>query len=191
MVPSLGETGWVTSGSVRHLSLDDVGLVASIDRSERVDTEYCVVGGVLQQRPVTVVDVPPWDVEGDGPFSVAHHVEFCAAVVRQGAKLLGAFDDDQLMGVAVVDPCFEPPMAWLAFLHVSQPSRRAGAATALWNEAARLSRASGADTMYVSATPTGSTVGFYMRQGCRLADPPHADLLAKEPDDIHLVCSLH
>jgi hypothetical protein len=33
-------------------------------------------------------------------------------------------------------------------------------------------------------------VGFYLRQGCRLADPVHPDLWAKEPDDIHLVCPL-
>jgi len=184
------ETDAVKSVSIRHLGVEDVGLVGSIDRSEHVDVEYCVVGGALQQRPVTIVDVPPWDVDGDGPFSVSYHVEFCAALVREGAVLLGAFDDDLPMGVAVVDPSFEPPMAWLAFLHVSRPSRRAGAATALWNEAARLSRNADADMLYVSATPTGSAVGFYLRQGCRLADPPHADLLAEEPDDIHLVCSL-
>jgi hypothetical protein len=44
--------------------------------------------------------------------------------------------------------------------------------------------------MYVSATPTGSAVGFYLSRGCHLADPPHPALLASEPDDIHLVCPL-
>jgi hypothetical protein len=44
--------------------------------------------------------------------------------------------------------------------------------------------------MYVSATPTGSAVGFYLGRGCRLADPVHPDLFAQEPEDIHLVCPL-
>jgi GNAT superfamily N-acetyltransferase len=180
----------VTAIDVRRLGADDVGLVASIDRSEHVDVEYCVVDGVLQQRPVTVVDVPPWDVEGTGPFSVQGHIDFCSRVVRGGAALLGAFDDDDVAGIAVVDPSFEPAMAWLAFLHVSRPFRRLGAATALWGEATSLVRTAGRSQLYVSATPTGSAVGFYLRQGCRLADPVHPELWAAEPDDIHLICSL-
>jgi len=44
--------------------------------------------------------------------------------------------------------------------------------------------------MYVSATPTESAVGFYLRQGCRLAQPVHPELFAAEPEDVHLVCPL-
>jgi GNAT superfamily N-acetyltransferase len=172
------------------LGLDDVGLVASIDRSEHVDVEYCVVAGALQERPLTIADIPSWDVEGDGEFSVRHYIDVCAGLVREGGVLLGAFDGDTVAGVAIVDPSFEPPMAWLAFLHVSRPSRRRGAATALWSSAAELARGAGASSMYVSATPTGSAVAFYLHQGCHLADPVHPALHADEPDDIHLICRL-
>ena len=79
---------------------------------------------------------------------------------------------------------------WLAFLHVSRPYRRRGAAQALWNVAADIAVADGAESIYVSATPTESAVGFYLRQGCRLAHPVHPDLFAAEPEDIHLVRSL-
>lgn len=176
---------------IRELALDDVGLVASIDRSERVEVEYEVASGVLRQRAVTMVDVPPWDTEGDGPFSVAHYVGAVTELVQGGGVLLGAFDDDAVLGLSVVDPVFEPPMAWLAFLHVSAPARRRGVATALWAAAAELARGAGAETMYVSATPTGSAVGFYLRQGCRLAEPAHRALWAQEPEDIHLICPLN
>ncbi len=176
--------------NIRHLGLDDVDLIASIDRSEHIETEYCVVAGELRERPVSISDIPPWDLEGDGPHSVAYQIGVCADLVRNGAVLLGAFDDDQLLGLAVVNPSFGPRMAWLAFLHVSAPSRRRGVATELWEAAAELARASGAEMLYVSATPTGSAVGFYLRQGCGLADPPHPVLWAKEPDDIHLICPL-
>jgi GNAT superfamily N-acetyltransferase len=175
---------------VRRLSADDVGLVASIDRAEHVDVEYRVVDGALQQVPATIPDIPAWDPVGSGPHSVAAHVAFCESVVARGGILLGAFDGDRTAGLAIVDPDFEPRRAWLASLHVSRPFRRKGAAQALWNVAADLAVASGAESMYVSATPTESAVGFYLKQGCRLARPVHPGLFAAEPDDIHLVCSL-
>jgi GNAT superfamily N-acetyltransferase len=177
--------------AVRELDPEDVGLVALLDRSEHVEVEYEVVAGELTRRPVTMAAIPPWDPAGDGPHSVAAHAAFCRDCVAGGARLLGAFDGDgELLGLAVVDVDFEPPLAWLAFLHVSRPHRRRGAATALWATAADAARTAGATAMYVSATPTGSAVGFYLRQGCRLADPVHAVLYADEPDDIHLVASL-
>ena len=94
------------------------------------------------------------------------------------------------MGVAIVVPELEPELAWLAFLHVSRPHRRRGAATALWGAAVERARSAGATSLYVSATPTGSAVGFYLRQGCRLADPVHPRLYGDEPEDIHLCCRL-
>lgn len=102
-------------------------------------------------------------------------------------KVLGAFESDTLLGLAVVDPSFEPRMGWLAFLYVTAPARRRGAATALWAAATGLARAAGAQRLYVSATPTGAAVGFYLRQGCQPADPVHPVLWAEEPEDIHLV----
>ena len=183
------------SVAVRELAPDDVGLVALVDRSEHVDVQYEVVDGELVERPVAMADVPPWDPVGEGPHSVAAHVAFCRDCVANGAQLLGAFDSDrdsdgELLGLAAVDADFEPPLAWLAFLHVSRPHRRRGVASALWAVAEGAARTAGATAMYVSATPTGSAVGFYLRQGCRLAEPVHPALYAKEPDDIHLVKQL-
>jgi GNAT superfamily N-acetyltransferase len=175
---------------VRQLAADDVSLFATIDRTEHVDIEYRVVDGELQSGPATIPDVPAWDPIGSGPHSVASHVAFCASAVARGGILLGAFDAEQTAGLAIVDPVFEPPLAWLASLHVSRPFRRRGAAQALWNVATELAVANGAKAIYVSATPTESAVGFYLKQGCRLASPVHPDLYAAEPEDIHLVRSL-
>ena len=175
---------------VERLPADDVSLVAGIDRSEHVDVQYAVVAGELVEVPVVLAHVPEWNPDGTGEHSVARQVDFCRRCVADGGVLLGAFEGDELLGIAIVDPGFEPDLAWLEFLHVSRPHRRRGAAGALWAEAARLARDGGASTMYVSATPTGSAVGFYLRQGCRLADPVHPALFAAEPDDIHLVYAL-
>jgi ribosomal protein S18 acetylase RimI-like enzyme len=177
--------------NVRRLEPSDVPLVASIDRSERVEVQYRVEDGRLVEVPVFMVDIPPWDPDGSGENSVARHMAFYAKVVADGAALLGAFDDDgELMGLASVHPMFEPGLAWLATLHVSRTHRRRGAASALWDAGVALAREAGARSLYVSATPTGSAIGFYLGRGCRLADPVHPELFAHEPEDIHFVCPL-
>jgi ribosomal protein S18 acetylase RimI-like enzyme len=175
---------------VRRLPADDVSLVAAIDRTEHVDVEYRVIDGALREVPAPITDIAAWDPTGTGPHSVAAKVAFCAAAVARGGILLGAFDAEHTAGLAIVDPVFEPRLAWLAFLHVSRPYRRRGAAQALWNAAVDAAIADGAESLYVSATPTESAVGFYLRQGCRLAQPVHPELSAAEPEDVHLVCSL-
>jgi ribosomal protein S18 acetylase RimI-like enzyme len=173
------------------LEASDVSLVASIDRSEHVEVQYRVEDGRLVETSVVMADIPAWDPSGSGEHSVASHIAFCASVVADGAALLGAFDrDSELMGLATVQPKFEPGLAWLATLHVSRPHRRRGAASALWDAGIALAREAGARALYVSATPTGSAVGFYLARGCQLADPVHPELFALEPEDIHLACML-
>ena len=180
------------SGSIeiRRLGLGDLDLIGEIDRSEHIDAEFTVVDGRLVERPVSMEEVPPWDPVGTGEYSVAEKIEFCRPIVDRGGVLLGAFDDDRVMGVAVVEGSFEPGLAWLTFLHVSRPFRRRGVASALWERAEQIARRAGAKAMYVSATPTGSAVGFYLSRGCVIADPVHRALYGLEPDDIHLVCEL-
>lgn len=177
---------------VKELSADDLQLIGAIDRSEHVEVEYRVTDGRLTPHAPRMTEIPNWDPTGSGPFSVTAQIAFCAPLLAAGAILLGAFADDEPhpLGLAVVDPSFEPPLAWLAYLHISRPHRRRGAARALFEAAAERARAAGATSIYVSAIPTGSAVGFYRSQGFVLADPPHPVLFAHEPEDIHLVCAL-
>ena len=60
-----------------RLESDALAMIAMIDRSEHVDLEYAVVEGALTERPVTMVEIPPWDPTGTGPYSVAAQIEFC------------------------------------------------------------------------------------------------------------------
>jgi GNAT superfamily N-acetyltransferase len=169
---------------------DDVSIIAAIDRAEHVDTEYRVVDGKLEAVPATIPDIPAWDTEGNGPHSVAHHIAFCESALARGGVLFATYDGERPAGLATVVPEFEPPMAWLALFFVSRPYRRQGLAQSLWNAAANLARDQGARTLYVSATPTESAVGFYLSRGCRLANPVHQELFELEPEDVHLICEL-
>lgn len=174
---------------IRTLGPDDLDLLAGIDRSELINTQYEVVDGRLVSRE-DMFAVPPWNPEGTGPHSVASMREGLSPILERGAVLLGALKGEDVAGLAVIEPVFEPPMAWLAFLHVSRPYRRMGVGSMLWEESVRLSREAGADRMYVSATPSGSAVGFYLARGCQLARPPHPELYADEPEDIHFICTI-
>jgi ribosomal protein S18 acetylase RimI-like enzyme len=178
--------------AIRRIPRDDLRtVVGAIDRSEHVDAEYTVVDGRLVERPVTMSEIPSWDPVGDGPYSVAAKVRHCGSVVDEhGGVVLGASEGQRVAGVAVVAPSFEPPLAWFAQLHVNRADRRQGVASALWDAASALARASGAKQLYVSATPTASAVGFHRSRGCRLADPVHSVLFEHEPDDVHLVSDL-
>ncbi len=172
---------------IRELEADGIELIRQIDRSEQIDTLYTVKHGRLHRESVEI-DVPPWDPEGHGEHSSTRRIAEFRPVVESGATLLGAFIDDQLAGIAIVDPTFEGETAWFAFLHVSGAYRRRGVATALWATGEKVAANADATSMYVSVTPSGSAVGFYTSRGCRLADPPHPALFAKEPEDIHLIC---
>lgn len=174
---------------VRVLPADRLGLVREIDRTEHIDTLYEVRDGELTGRAVDH-DVPPWFLEGSGEHSVQGLIAWLTPILDRGATLLGAFDGDQLAGVAIVEERFEGELAWLVFLHVTDPYRRQGVGTALWTRAVDRARSAGSSSIYVSATPSGSAVGFYLQRGCKLARPPHAGLFDKEPDDIHLVAAI-
>ncbi len=174
---------------IRLLGPDDIDLIHEIDRSEYMDIEYTVAGRDIVGRRVDF-DIPNWDLHGSGEFSVAARIDHWRPVVAAGAALMAAFDGDEFLGLVIVEGSLEPGLAWMAFLHVSRPHRRRGVATALWSAAESVAIEAGASAMYVSATPSGSAVGFYLSRGCELADPPHPELLAKEPEDIHFVCPI-
>ncbi len=57
-------------------------------------------------------------------------------------------------------------------------------------EACDIARQAGSSQMYISSTPSASAVGFYLSQGCRLAEEVDPELYALEPEDIHLILDL-
>jgi ribosomal protein S18 acetylase RimI-like enzyme len=173
---------------IRQLSSSDIGRIAEIDRSEHVTLGYFFRDGKLEAKEVDW-QVPRWFA--DGPeHSVQALIQFLAPILAQGGTMLGAFDGDLLVGVAIYRPDLAKDMAQLVFLHVSNGYRRQGIAARLTAETIRLAQEDEATKLYVSATPSQSAVGFYQNQGFRLVDKPHPELYALEPEDIHMIKTL-
>ena len=171
---------------IQQLPPTDITRIGEIDRAEQITLHYVLKDGVLQAETVDW-QCPAWAPEGDGPHSVTENINTWRPVVEGGGILLGAFDDAQLAGLAILRPNLTATMAQLAFLHVSRAYRGQGVGEKLVAEVVRLAKAAGAQQLYVSATPTGSAVGFYTAQGFTLTPHPHPELLALEPEDIHMI----
>jgi predicted N-acetyltransferase YhbS len=171
----------------RELAPAGFGALATIDRSERIDGHYVLDGDALRfvSAPVEVAGWSP----GHADELVARLHEVHAA----GGAVVGAWDGDALVGLAALDVRLvggDPHVMDLAVVHVGRAHRGQGVAKHLIAVLAARATALGATALYISATPTRNTVDAYVRVGARLAAPPDPELLAREPDDIHLLLPL-
>jgi len=133
-----------------------------------------------------VWDSSPWRTEGEA-HSVPQMMQFLYEVLARNGTIWGAFDAERLVGIAAYRPHLTDTMDQLAFLHVSNGYRRQGIASRLFDQIEELSRQSGAQELYVSATPSESAVGFYTSRGFMLEPKPHPELFELEPEDIHMI----
>jgi GNAT superfamily N-acetyltransferase len=167
----------------------ELARVAEIDRSERIDTLVEQQGERLVERRGGW-DAPAWDRGGSGEHSVRGKVHELEGYLDLGGTALAALVGDRLVGLGVVVPGRRPGVAQLAFLHVTAESRGCGIGRQLAESLERLARESGAQSMVVSATPTGNTVRFYMGIGFQPIAEPLRELVELEPEDIHMSMTL-
>ena len=172
--------------TVRRLSSKDIDRIGEIDRSEHVTKGYVFRRGVLEAQQVDW-QVPRWSDDASEGFSVHARIEQWKPILAQGGTLLGALEGDNLVGFAVLRHELSEGTAQLAGLYVDRRYRRQGVASELTAEVERLARQAGAERLYVSAIPSGSAVGFYMRRGFRPTEDVNAELYALEPNDIHMI----
>ena len=169
---------------IRELETQEYERLADIDRTETIRIGYRMTDGSLERMDVDW-DTPRWFPAGD-EHSVSRLVKFLHEHAERGAIALGAFDGERLAGIAMWQPDIAEGMDQLAFLHVSAGYRRHGIASELCDRLEALARSNGARTFYVSATPSGSAVGFYRSRGFRPTATPDPELFALEPEDIHM-----
>ena len=169
--------------SGRRLSRDDIKEIWSIDRSEVIHAVYYLKNGALRLRPEhhDLRGWPPGEAEKYSPIIEACH--------DRGGWLYGLFDDQRLIGAAVLESLFigeNGDQLQLKFLHVSRPYRSQGWGQQLFDLAQVEATQRGAKSLYVSATPSEHTIGFYLRLGCTVTARPDPGLFELEPEDIHL-----
>lgn len=131
-------------------------------------------------------NVPAWSSEGEGEHSVAHQRAECERHLAAGGIALGAFADEQLIGIGVVTPHIRPGIAQLAYLHVTKGYRACGVGGNLSEELERLAREHGDTILVVSATPSLNTVRFYRGRGFEPMAEPLPELYDLEPEDVHM-----
>jgi ribosomal protein S18 acetylase RimI-like enzyme len=175
--------------SIQRLPANALARLAEIDRSEHILRHYRVADGQLAVEE-TAFQVPDWDHVGHGEHSVRRLMDTWQPVVDAGGQLVGALQGSRLAGMALLRPELRPGMAQLALLYVSRAYRRRGVAGRLLAEVERIARRAGHTSLYVTATPSESAVGFYLAQGFAITPEPLPELFAKEPDDIHMLKAL-
>jgi predicted N-acetyltransferase YhbS len=167
----------------RELSREEIKDVWTIDRSEVIDAVYYFEGGALVLKP------EHYDMRGWPPGEAEHYTPLLESCYDHGGWFYGLFDEGRLIGAAVLEGRFigkNQDQLQLKFLHVSSPYRHQGWGRQLFDLAAVEARKRGARRLYISATPSEHTVGFYLGLGCSLVPEPDPELFELEPEDIHL-----
>jgi predicted N-acetyltransferase YhbS len=169
--------------NIRLLQRDEISLIWQIDRREIVEKIYYLRDGEL------VLEPEYFDIKGWPPGEAEVYTPILLDCYERGATFWGAFDNDKLTGVAILENKFigsQYDTLQLKFLHVSYGCRKQGLGTRLFEQAVKKARELGAKKLYISATPSENTVNYYLRLGCALATEVNPELFALEPEDIHL-----
>ncbi len=171
----------------RDLQRDEIERVWEIDRAELICNVYYLEDGKLVLKPER------WDVAGWPPGEQATYTPLLLECFDRRGWFHGLFDDLSLIGVVVVDSKLigqRHDLLQLKFMHVSSQYRQQGLGHRLFDLATARARQQRARGLYISATPSENTINFYRRKGCVPTLHPDPDLLALEPEDIHLECTI-
>jgi GNAT superfamily N-acetyltransferase len=117
-------------------------------------------------------------------------VDHWRAFVPDAGAALGAFEGGRLVGIVALRRGIRPGIDQLEALFVDRAYRRRGVATALVRAVIEAARDGGAHTLCVSATLSESAVGCYQGLGFVPTAEPIPELLALEPEDVHMVLAL-
>jgi predicted N-acetyltransferase YhbS len=168
---------------IRSLQRDEIHLLWQIDRREIIENIYHLRDGKL------VLEPEYFDMQGWPPGEAEHYTSILANCYDRGGIFWGVFEDEQIVGAAILENKFigsKHDILQLKFLHVSRDQRKHGLGSRLFSLAVEKAKSLGAKKLYISATPSENTIKYYMKLGCVLASEIDPELFALEPEDIHL-----
>ena len=165
----------------RKMESSEVHRISEIDRTEHITQYYKLKDAFLE-----VADVD-WRVD---PWDSAEKIREWIPVADGYENMWGAFSKERLVGFAVYRSHLTDNMAQFAILHVSDGFRKMGIGQKLSEKVLAKARAEGRKKIYVTSTPTKTTVDFYLKLGFKLAEKVNKELFELEPDDIHMIMQL-
>lgn len=169
--------------SYRELSAHEVGRFEEIDRTEDIDHVYYLREGQL------VLEEEHWHMTGWLPDELPGNHGHIRECMDAGGAAWGAFDDDRMVGIAVLDGRWyggSGDTLDMYFLHVGHGHRHQGIGRRLTDLVKARARDMGARRLFVSGLPSLNTIRFYQAMGFDLAGDPDPLLAEREPDDIHM-----
>ena len=148
------------------MSVDDIGRVGEIDRTEWIATKYEVVrsadGLSLSLAPRQYdppQEFPNWDEEG-----IARRTKWWRHELAGGGAIFGAFADTKLVGIAIVVPRRHATAEVLG-MFVDAVHRRRGIGGRLLAATEDYARSVEAAIVYLHPNLTAMAVGFYRKHG--------------------------
>ena len=169
---------------IRQITREEIERIwDEIDRSEAIEGIYYLRDGEL------VLEEEHYDLRGWAPGEREQYTPILCDCFDRGGTFYGAFEDGRMVGAAVLESRFigsYRDQLQLKFLHVSSDCRKQGLGRVLFERAVARADELGARRLYVSATPSENTIGFYRHLGCTVTEEVDQELFALEPEDIHL-----
>ena len=163
------------------LQRDEISIIWQIDRREIIENIYVLENGKLVLQP------DYYNMQGWPPGEAEHYTPILLDCYDRGGMFWGVFENDQLVGAAILENKFigsQRDTLQLKFLHVSRDSRNCGLGSTLFKMAVEEAKARGAKKIYISATPSEHTINYYSRLGCVPTTEIDDELFALEPEDI-------
>ncbi len=169
--------------NIRSIDRVEIEEIRKIDRSEIVTHIYYLIKGEL------ILKEEYYDIRSWHPDEINKIIKRSYELFDRGGTFYAALDNSTMIGFVALENEFigkNRDQLQLVFLYVSKNFRRKGIGTELLDLAKRKAKELGAEKLYISATPSKSTVDFYVNRGCKLADEINKQLFELEPEDIHL-----
>jgi len=168
---------------IRILNREEIEKVRDITRNEVIEQVYYFESGQL------VLKDEFYDMKGWNPGELDGCIVHLYDIFDRYGALFGAFEENELIGISVLESEFigvDENQLQLYFHQVDSNFRSKGVGGKLFRKAMEKAIDLGAKSLYISATPSRNTIGFYLHMGCRLVSEVNQELFRLEPKDIHL-----
>ncbi|RWU10339.1 GNAT family N-acetyltransferase [Pedobacter chitinilyticus] len=167
----------------RLLKQNELIRIKEIDRTENIFEYYEYKDGELIIKSVHDL------VNSFDEAELQEMIQRQHLLIANGGKVIAAFSDDKLIGVASVERKRrgkKQHYCKMDILYVSNSYRGNKIGHQLVRKCVKIATTFGAEKLYISATPTKATVDFYLKEGASLVEEIDEELFELEPFDIHL-----